>query len=211
MRAVLCYGDSNTYGAIPGEPGGRYGPDGRWPGILRTLLGDEWLVIEEGLPGRTTISGDPIEGPHLDGRAFLRPCLETHRPLDIVVIMLGTNDLKVRFNKNASEIALGLAALVQEIREDAFRSSAEPPEIVLVSPPPILDDLRGWDCVFEGGWEKSQELAGEVIKVAEAHGVGYLNAGDHAECSEKDGFHIDRHSAQGLANAIAEMIKERWS
>ena len=211
MRAVLCYGDSNTYGAIPGEPGARYGVDGRWPGILQGLLGPDWQVVEEGLPGRTTISDDPVEGPHLNGRRYLRPCLESHRPIEIVVIMLGTNDLKTRFQKTATEIALGMAALVQDIREDAFRSNTEPPAILLVAPPPILNDLQGWDCVFEDGYEKSQKLADEYLNIAEAQSVGFLNAGDHASCSVKDGFHIDSIGAVGIGQAIAEMINEQWA
>ena len=208
MRSVLCFGDSNTYGVIPGQPpGSRYAWYDRWPGVLQRALEPDWRVIEEGLPGRTTVSDDPVEGTHLNGRRYLRPCLESHKPLDAIIIMLGTNDLKARFQKNASEIALGLAALVQDIWEDAFRSSTEVPYIILVSPPEILSDLRGWECVFEGGYEKSQQLSDHIEKVATELGVGYENGGKHAVCSEADGFHIDSEGAAGLGAALAKLLR----
>ncbi|WP_306259326.1 SGNH/GDSL hydrolase family protein [Pararhizobium sp. IMCC21322] len=206
MKSVLCYGDSNTFGSIPGRPGTRYGFSDRWPGVLQDMLGREWLVIPEGLSGRTTSRDDPIEGAHLNGRTYLRPCLESHRPLDLIVIMLGTNDLKARFRSTAHDIGLGMAALVGDVREVAFRTSTEVPEIILVSPPPILRDLRTWDKVFEGGFEKSRNLASEYALVAKAQGVGFLNAGDHASCSPVDGFHIDNTGARSLGLAIGDLI-----
>ena len=116
-RTVLCYGDSNTYGhAAAARPDGRYGPDERWTGVLRAALGAGWVVIEEGLGGRTTVSDDPIEGADRHGRTYLYPCLMSHKPLDVVVIMLGTNDLKARFNKTAWEIAAGVGVLVDIVK-----------------------------------------------------------------------------------------------
>lgn len=206
MKSVLCYGDSNTFGSTPGQPGIRYGFNDRWPGVLQGELSGEWLVIAEGLSGRTTCRDDPIEGAHLNGRTYLRPCLESHRPIDLVVIMLGTNDLKARFQSSAHDIALGMAALVGDIREVAFRTSTKVPDIILVSPPPILEDLRAWDKVFDGGFEKSQHLAKEYACVAKAQGVGFLDAGDHASCSPIDGFHIDNIGAKSLGERIGSLI-----
>ncbi len=104
MKTVLCYGDSNTWGSDP-ETGERFAPDVRWPGVLRRSLGEGYWVIEEGLGGRTTVRDDPIEGAHKNGRAYLRACLESHKPIDLMTIMLGTNDLKARFAASASDIA----------------------------------------------------------------------------------------------------------
>ncbi len=211
MHSVLCFGDSNTYGVIPGQPpGARYAWNDRWPGVLQHALMSDWQVIEEGLPGRTTISDDPVEGAHLNGRRYLRPCLESHKPLDAVIIMLGTNDLKARFQKTVSEIAIGFAALVQDIREDASRSSTGVPFIVLVSPPEIRPDLRGLESVFEGGYEKSQQLADQIEAVATNLGVGYVNGGKHAVCSELDGFHIDSEGAAGIGAALAKFLRAQF-
>jgi len=208
MKSVLCYGDSNTFGSIPGQPGTRYGFTDRWPGVLQGALGAEWLVISEGLSGRTTCRDDPIEGAHLNGRTYLRPCLESHRPIDLIIIMLGTNDLKARFQSTVYDIGLGMSTLVGDIREFAFRTSAKVPEIVLVSPPVILRDLRAWEKVFEGGFEKSKELSTEYARVAKAQGIGFLNAGDHAICSSIDGFHIDNTGAKALGTAIGDLIRQ---
>lgn len=110
-RVVLCYGDSNTYGWIP-VAGGRFPRDVRWPGVLAAQLGDGWHVIEEGLGGRTTIFDDPIL-PGRNGKTYLEPCLLSHEPVDVVVIALGTNDLKVRFAASAADIARGVAVLAE--------------------------------------------------------------------------------------------------
>ncbi len=110
MKKILCYGDSNTWGHIP-VTGGRYGDDVRWTGVLQAALGEGYRVIEEGLNGRTTVHDDPIEGVYKNGKHYLIPCLESHRPLDLVIMMLGTNDLKMRFSLPPSDIARGVEAL----------------------------------------------------------------------------------------------------
>ncbi|HEY4163653.1 MAG TPA: GDSL-type esterase/lipase family protein, partial [Dongiaceae bacterium] len=100
MKTILCYGDSNTFGTAPMhhlDDARRYGPGERWAGVVRLALGAEWWLVEEGLPGRTTVLDDPIEGANRNGITHLSACLESHWPLDVVVIMLGTNDLKARF------------------------------------------------------------------------------------------------------------------
>jgi lysophospholipase L1-like esterase len=100
MTTVLCFGDSNTHGSVPmhhRDDIRRFGPDERWPGVLRKELGAGFTVIEEGLPGRTTLRDDPIEGVYKNGLWYLRACLESHRPIDLMTLMLGTNDLKSRF------------------------------------------------------------------------------------------------------------------
>ena len=116
MKTILCYGDSNTWGYDPANQT-RYPRDVRWPGVLRNGLGDGYIVIEEGLNGRTTVWDDPIE---LDknGATYLRPCIQTHKPLDFVIIMLGTNDLKTRFSLPAYDIASGAGVLVDIVDID---------------------------------------------------------------------------------------------
>lgn len=206
-RSVLCYGDSNTYGQTTADtPDERYGPLERWPGIMREALGPGWLVIEEGLSGRTTVSDDPIEGKEKNARRYLRPCIMSHKPLDLVILMLGTNDLKIRFNKPASEIAMGMAALVNDIKEMRAGVNLRIPEIMLVSPPPILENLKGWEPVFAGGREKSLQLAAEYERVADACEVHFFDAGSVAVSSERDGFHLDRENHRLLGLALAEAV-----
>jgi lysophospholipase L1-like esterase len=208
MRSVLCYGDSNTYGQTTADtPDERYGATERWPGVMRALLAPRWLVIEEGLSGRTTVSDDPIEGAEKNGRTYLKPCVQSHKPLDLVILMLGTNDLKVRFNKTASEIAMGIGALAQDIKALRPGVGQRVPEIMIVSPPPILQDLRGWESVFEGGWAKSLRLAEEYARVADMVEVHFFDAGSVAESSPVDGFHLDLEGHRALAHGIAEAVE----
>jgi lysophospholipase L1-like esterase len=136
VRTVLCYGDSNTWGSDP-ETGERFPEGVRWPGVLRRELGEEYRVIEEGLPGRTTVRDDPIEGDHKNGRSYLRACLESHRPIDLVTIMLGTNDLKERFGSSASDIAQGAASLADWTLRSGCGPEGGAPVVVLISPPAV--------------------------------------------------------------------------
>lgn len=108
MKNILCFGDSNTFGTNP--EGGRHGREVRWPGRLQKLLGDDWYVIEEGMGGRTTVWDDPLE-PNRRGIAALPIALTSHRPLDLVIISLGTNDCKAFFHASPKVIARGAEAL----------------------------------------------------------------------------------------------------
>lgn len=215
MKTVLCYGDSNTWGAATvARPDGRYGPDERWPGVLSSQLGSGWLVIEEGLPGRTTVSDDPVEGLDRNGRTYLTPCLLSHRPLDLVVVMLGTNDLKIRFNKPASEIAAGVGALVDDIRMagigpgEGVGRDAGVPVILVIAPPPTRKNLKEWSDMFHGAPEKSRRLGQAYRRMAEDRNVHFLDAGGVVESSEMDGFHLDPEAHAALGRAVAEKIGE---
>jgi lysophospholipase L1-like esterase len=121
VKTILCYGDSNTWGCIPltaAQPPRRYGPAQRWPGVLRRELGDGFGIVEEGLNGRTTVWDDPLE-PSRSGKELLVPCLLTHQPIELVIVMLGTNDLKGRFGVGARDIAAGAGLLLDATVADA--------------------------------------------------------------------------------------------
>jgi lysophospholipase L1-like esterase len=206
-KTVLCYGDSNTWGkATVARPDERYGPDERWPGVLRALLGSGWLVIEEGLNARTTVNDDPVEGAEKNGRTYLRPCLQTHLPLDLVVIMLGTNDLKARFNKTPWEIAAGVGALVDDVIALRPGPGGNVPEILVICPPPTLKNLKEWSDMFAGAPEKSAAMAKYYRAIADERGVGFLDAGTVIRSSEADGFHLDPDAHAALAKAVADGI-----
>ena len=118
-RHVICLGDSNTHGycgAQEGETlcGGRFSEAERWPCLLQRALGEEYLVIEEGLCGRTTVFPDPLE-PGLDAISYLRPCLLSHAPVSLLILMLGTNDTKEHFGLSAEEIARGMERLARQV------------------------------------------------------------------------------------------------
>lgn len=209
MRTVLCYGDSNTWGrAVVPRPDERYAAHERWPGVMRDALGPDWLVIEEGMPGRTTVHDDPIDGAERNGKTYLLPCLLSHRPLDVVVIMLGTNDLKARFHMSAWEAAEGVGTLVKIVKSAGVGRDAGVPAIIMVTPPPILADLPNHAESYAGGHEKSLDLANRYRAVAEREGVHCFDAGAVITSSPFDGFHLEPEAHETLGRAIAAEIRK---
>jgi lysophospholipase L1-like esterase len=211
MRTLLLYGDSNTHGTMPAPHlgfDGRFGRDDRWSGRLAALL-PEWEVIAEGHPGRTTVHDDPIEGAHRNGLAVLPAILESHRPVDVVLLMLGTNDLKERFSVNAGDIALALERLVRVIRVSGAGPAGAAPGVLLVAPPPIVETgcLAG---MFAGGAAKSRALADEIAAAAARAGVPFLDAGRVVKVSAIDGIHYDAEANPALAEAFAAAIRAHF-
>jgi lysophospholipase L1-like esterase len=209
VKTVLCYGDSNTWGCIPFTAPGpprRFPPDERWPGVLRQELGPDFWVVEEGLNGRTTVWDDGLE-PYRNGRTLLPPILLSHQPVDVVILMLGTNDLKRRFALSAREVAEGAAQLVDLVHGNAACGPADDaPAALLVCPPP-LGRLQHFAEEFEGGREKSRALAGCFQAVAAAHGWPLLDAGAHVSSSDADGIHLDRDANRVLGGAVAAALR----
>ena len=208
MKTALCYGDSNTWGCIPMSSladGARFDAAQRWPTIMQNTLGESWLAIAEGLPGRTSVHEDPVEGGHMSGLAFLRPCLESHRPLDLVVLMLGTNDFKRRFSLEAEDVALGVERLTYEISGlDVFGGKSA--KMLIVCPPPI-EVVGPLAAMFAGADAKSRRLAPLLRALAAECGAGFLNAGEIIRSSPIDGIHLnaDAHAALGRAVAAAAL------
>jgi lysophospholipase L1-like esterase len=211
MKTLLCYGDSNTWGSAtrPGDDE-RYAPHERWPGILQSELDPAWVVIAEGLPGRTTVHPDPVEGRWLDGSAYLHPCLRSHRPLDAVAIMLGTNDLKQRFGVTASDIADSVGALLSIVQNSESGPRGGAPKALVICPPPILDhhgEVARLQDMFVGGHGKSLRLAPLYAEVARQRSAAFLNAGDIIRSSAYDGIHLDADAHVVLARAVGEKIR----
>lgn len=208
VRTVLCFGDSNTYGAVPSLARGggrRYAPDRRWPGVMRRQLGSDWHVIEEGQPGRTTIREDPIEGSHKSGLKALPVILESHMPLDLVVLMLGTNDLKHRFAATPADIADSIEVLVRTIQRSEAGPSGAGPAVLVVIPAPILEVGRFGD-MFLGGAAKSLQLAAAIRDMAHRCGTGLVDAGALVESSPVDGIHFDSDAQRLLGSEIAKAV-----
>jgi len=173
MKRVLCYGDSNTWGWNPSTKE-RYPEDERWTGILQEKLGNGYKVIEEGLNGRTTVWDDPIEG-YKNGKKYLIPCLESHRPIDLVIIMLGTNDLKKRFSLSAQDIASGVGVLLDIVKKSNSGRLEKPPKLLLVTPPPITE-LTEFTEMFEEGKEKSIKFTKFYKQVSEEKNCDFFDS-----------------------------------
>lgn len=209
MKTIVCYGDSNTWGYAP-STSSRYDIHTRWPGVLRDSLGSGWWVIEEGLSGRTTVHDDALE-PGRCGKDYLMPCLLTHKPFDILLIMLGTNDLKRRFDLPPSDVALGAQLLAEmALASDAGIDNA-PPEIVLISPPPLAP-LAGtrFEEMFAGGYEKSLKLAPYYRAAAEELGCHFLDAGTVVSTSPGEGIHWEAEEHGKLGTHVAAYVREHF-
>ena len=205
MKTVLCYGDSNTWGYEPAT-GSRYPEDVRWPGVLARELGDGFRVIEEALNGRTTVREDPVE-EHKNGKDYLRPCLESHAPLDLVIVALGINDLKARFFASASDAADGAGVLVGISQRSGAGPDGGSPAVVLVVPPPVgrLTELAQ---MFAGAEEKSKGFSHQYRRVAKKYGCVLLDAGEVVRASDRDGIHLEAEEHRKLGEAVAALVRE---
>lgn len=206
-KHILCYGDSNTWGYDP-LGGGRYDDDARWTERLARLLGDGFRVIAEGLNGRTTCFEDPInEG--LSGLGTLAPILQSHAPLDLLILMLGTNDCKQRFSATPVNIKDGLLRLVQKARGlDVWRSQ---PRILIVAP--LIMDRRLYEAPCAGGMgagcvEKSERLPALYEEMAREQGLDYFDCNPYVTAAEGDYMHFDLASNAPFAAALAEKVKQ---
>ena len=204
MKHILCYGDSNTWGYIPGS-GERYSQDIRWPMQLQKILGDQYMVIEEGLNGRTTVIDDPVQ-PYRCGLDYLHPCLLSHQPLDTVIILLGTNDTKKRFSLSASEIARGLEQLVRAVQHSGTGPGGTAPRQLVLSPPLIGTYSKNDD--FEGAAEKSLRFAAEYSAIAEAYGCAFLDTGRYISAVNNDGVHLTAEQHRQLAILVGDKLKK---
>lgn len=201
---VLCFGDSNTWGYIPGT-GVRFPTDIRWTGLLQKALGNGYEIIEEGLNARTTtIDDQKHEGKN--GATYLRPCLETHYPVDIVILLLGTNDLKERFNKTPQQIAEGIEKLLAIISDSDTNYDHEP-KVILMSPPIVDESVDGVQEKYLGAEEKSKQLGALYKAIAEKHQHTFIDLSQIVQPSKKDGYHLDPESHAKVAHLLIEKIK----
>ncbi len=208
IKTVLCYGDSNTYGYDPSN-GLRYPVDVRWTGKLQQILGDGYRVIEEGGNGRTTVYDDPVES-WKNGLDHLRPCLNSHKPLDLVILMLGTNDLKYYFHASAEEIAENAEKLVEVIQSFTEEKQGFQPKIILISPPEIGPDMEDspFGEVFKGdAITRSKEFSGYYRRAAARRGCIFFDATQHIQPSREDSLHLTPKAHADLAKGLAEVIR----
>jgi len=208
-RTVLCFGDSNTHGTVAltsFSERHRFAPETRWPGVLAAELGPGWHVIEEGHPGRTTVHDDPVEGAHKNGLTMLPALLESHRPIDVVTIMLGTNDLKARFSVTPQDIARSVERLARLVLASDVGPDGGAPAVILMAPSPI-EEVGLLAEMFAGGQAKSMELADDIAAVAADLGLPFLDAGRLAHVDPVDGIHLMPDGHRAIGRAVAGMLK----
>ena len=206
MKTILCYGDSNTYG-LKSDLVSRYPRNVRWTGILQEKLGSEYYVIEEGLGGRTTVWDDPVED-YKNGKKYLLPCLDSHKPLDLVIIMLGTNDLKSRFSVTPFDIGASMENLVKTIIKSDAGVDFQPPKILLVTPVPIHSVGRAMDLDLMIPENRSKALSYYYEDIAKRYQLDYLNPEGKVEVNETDGIHYTEKGHAQMAELMAEKVKE---
>lgn len=206
-RTVLTFGDSNTYGTPPMTgPGSadRFDAGTRWPRVMQSALGCD--LIEEGLPGRTAGPlSDPLMGAHMNGHLGLRIALQSHGPIDDLVVMLGTNDQKAHFGLSAEAIAGGVAGLLALATGDEYQDRHGGFDVLLICPPAV-QELGFLAVQFNGAAAKSAQLPGLLAQQTDHWGAGFVDAGRHIATSAIDGVHLDPADHITLGRAVAETL-----
>lgn len=205
-KTILCFGDSNTWG-FPPDCGARYDRQTRWPGVLQQHLGEDYHVIEEGLPGRNTVWDDPVEGGK-NGLKQLLPLIHSHMPLDLLIIMLGTNDFKNRFSVSPLDISWSIGRLVKAARDSGHPLLGEAPEVLVLCPPPLADlSSSPFAGIMVGAEEKSRQLAAVLGAFCEDNQIRMFDAGSVVKTSPVDGVHWEPEEHRKLGIAVAEQVQ----
>jgi lysophospholipase L1-like esterase len=206
MHTILCYGDSNTFGTNPN--GGRWDFAERWTGVLSALLGPSVHLIEEGLGGRTTVFSDPLEDMRC-GKEYLPLVLHSHRPLDLVILSLGTNDCKSFFHANERIIAKALMQLGQLVRMYPYGQGYPIPRVLVMAPIYIGEAIENTQYVeFDGSSVSLSRKLGPAIKeLAEQEGFLFFDASAVASASQTDQLHMDKDGHRALGEALAPVIR----
>lgn len=207
MTVLLTFGDSNTHGTPPIEQMGvydRFDAATRWSTRAAAELG--WELAEEGLPGRTAQFDDPVMGSHMNGQVGLKIALCSHGPIDLLTIMLGTNDVKARFCATPEMITGGIASLLDIAQGVEMQTRHGGFQILLICPPPVVE-VGPIQAEFYGGAVKSQGLPAQYAALAQARGVGFMDAGQVIEVSLIDGVHYDAAAHGVLAGTVVTALR----
>lgn len=206
MSVILCYGDSNTHGSKPAkenQPFARYARGVSWPDKMGAVLGTNHLVISEGLPGRTTVHDDQISGGMRSGIKLLSAILHTHDPLDLLVLMLGTNDLKSQFLSSSFEIAQSVDRIIKETKWHAPGL-----DIIIISPASVLPSGVMAD-LFSGAEIRQKDLSTHLQHIALIRGTGFIDADNYVKVSPIDGVHWEEAAHNTFGTAAAQAVLER--
>ena len=210
MKTILCYGDSLTYGANPIPGGARHPHEDRWPGALETGLGGKARIIAEGLGGRTTVHDDWYADADRNGARILPTLLPSHAPLDLVIIMLGTNDLKHFLGATALEASFGMRRLIQITRGHFAQQNETQPKIIIVAPPPLCETAHPEMILHFGGQpaiDQSKMLPHYYRVRAEEAGVAFFDASEVAQPDANDGVHLDAANTRAIGEGLVPLVK----
>jgi lysophospholipase L1-like esterase len=209
MKTILCYGDSLTYGSNPIPGGPRHAHEDRWPSALEAKLGGKARCIAEGLGGRTTVFDDWFADADRNGARILPTLLRSHAPLDMVIIMLGTNDLKPYLGRTAQEAANGMRRLVQITRAQSAAEKTPVPAIVLVAPPPLCDTNHPEMLLHFGGQaalDQSKLFPRWYKQRADEEGAHFFDAATVASADPADGVHLSAAATRAIGEGMAPLV-----
>lgn len=212
---ILCFGDSNVWGNIPGSFDPitglcrRYEKTKRWTGILQNALGEKYQVVEEAINGCTTTLDEIIPGrPYKNGLTLLPPALEAHYPIHVVVFMLGTNDTKVQYNRNVEEITEGMRQLINIVKTSNKGDQGNPPKILIIAPQPIINIPNLPPGLNTDSIKKSEGLGKKYQQLAKEESCEFLDASIIVTSSYLDSLHLDENGSKLLGKAVAKAIME---
>ena len=208
MKTILCYGDSLTWGYDAVGPS-RHAYEDRWPSVLQAELGDGVRVIPEGLNGRTTAFDDNLAGADRNGARILPTILTTHAPLDLVIILLGVNDMKPWIHGNPVASKQGMHRLIDIVRGHDYPLGEPAPQMLLVAPPAVSrTDNADFKQMFAGGDAASRHLARQYAELAAQTGCGFFDAGSVAVTTPLDGVHLDAENTRAIGLALAPIVRK---
>lgn len=210
MKTILAYGDSLTYGANPRPDGLRHAYENRWPSVLEQGLGENVRVIAEGLGGRTTAFDDGSASSDRNGARILPVLLDSHKPLDLVIMMLGSNDLKPAIHGRAITASYGIRKLIQVVRGQFVNPGETQPEILIVSPPHLVQTKHAEMGIHFGGdaaIAESKLMAGYYRTRAKEYGAHFFDAADVADADPLDGVHLDPANTRAIGTGLIPVVK----
>ncbi len=208
MKTILAFGDSLTWGYNAAD-GGRHAFEDRWPNALGAKLGAGYRVIAEGLNGRTTIHDDNLVDELRNGTKALPMLLSSHQPLDLVIIALGSNDLKHPWWSRACDAKRGVQRLVEITQRFPYGVDMQAPKILVVAPPSVIHtDNADFDKMFSHGIKESQKFGEEYKLLEGSHGIEVFEAGKIVESDPRDGIHLDATNTRKLGEAMAPLIRQ---
>lgn len=206
-KTVLCYGDSLTWGYDVDGPG-RHALEDRWPSVLQNALGGDAHVVAEGLNGRTTAFDDHLAGADRNGARILPTILMSHAPIDLIVIMLGSNDMKPFICGHAVGARQGMRRLVDIVRNHDYPLDEAAPDILIVAPPPLCETGDpDFAASFKGGVEQSRMLASFYSELADLEGCGFFDAGSVATTTPIDGVHLDARNTRAIGKGLEPIVR----